>query len=89
MKNSSFKGVFGVLAAVGIAVAVKKMADRKRTIKGIFEEYDIKERTPFGFADKIREMDDEKYAEMKSKIKEKFAANRCYKRNHRRQHAEA
>lgn len=89
MKNSSLKGVFGVLAAVGIAVAVKKMADRKRTIKGIFEEYDIKEKTPFGFADKIREMDDEKYAEMKSKIKEKFAANRCCKRNHRRQHAEA
>ncbi len=89
MKNSSFKGVFGVLAAVGIAVAVKKMADRKRTIKGIFEEYDIKEKTPFGFADKIREMDDEKYAEMKSKIKEKFAANHCCKINHRRQHAEA
>ena len=39
MKNSSLKGVFGVLAAVGIAFAIKKMADRKKTIKGIFEEY--------------------------------------------------
>ena len=89
MKNSSLKGVFGVLAAVGIAVAVKKMAERKRSIKGIFAEYDIKERSPFGFADKIREMDDEKYAELKSKIKEKFASKHCCKRNSRRKNAEA
>ena len=89
MKNSSLKGVFGVLAAVGIAFAVKKMADRKKTMKGIFEEYDIKERSPFGFADKIREMDDEKYAEMKAKIKEKFASKHCCKRHSGRKFAEA
>lgn len=89
MKNSSLKGAFGVLAAVGIAFAVKKMADRKRTIKGIFEEYDIKERTPFGFADKIREMDDEKYAELKGKIKEKFASKCCHNRSFKKENAEA
>lgn len=89
MKNSSLKGVFGVLTAVGIAVAVKKMADRKKTMKDIFEEYDIKERSPFGFADKIREMDDEKYAEMKAKIKEKLASKHCCNRNSRRKLAEA
>lgn len=89
MKNSSLKGVFGVLTAVGIAVAVKKMADRKKTMKDIFEEYDIKERSPFGFADKIREMDDEKYAEMKAKIKEKLASKHCCKRHSRRKFAEA
>ena len=89
MKNSSLKGVFGVLTAVGIAFAVKKMADRKKTMKGIFEEYDIKESSPFGFADKIREMDDEKYAEMKAKIKEKFASKHCCKRHSGRKFAEA
>ena len=89
MKNSNLKGVFGVLAAVGIAFAIKKMADRKKTMKDIFEEYDIKERSPFGFADKIREMDDEKYAEMKAKIKEKFASKHCCNRNSRRKLQEA
>ena len=89
MKNSRLKGVFGVLAAVGIALAIKKMADRKKTMKDIFEEYDIKERSPFGFADKIREMDDEKYAEMKAKIKEKLTSKHCCTRNSRRKLAEA
>jgi len=89
MKNSSLKGAFGALAAVGVALAVKKMADRKKMIRGIFEEYDIKERTPFAFADKIRELDDEKYAELKSKIKEKFASNRCCKRVCKDENAEA
>ena len=89
MKNSSLKGAFGALAVVGVAIAIKKMAERKRTMKGIFAEYDIKERTPFGFADKIRELDDEKYAELKSKIKEKFASNRCCKKSFKRETAEA
>ena len=89
MKNSSLKGAFGALAVVGIALAVKKMAERKKAVRGIFEEYDIKERTPFGFADKIRELDDEKYEELKSKIKEKFASNRCCKKSFKRETAEA
>ena len=89
MKNSSLKGALGALAVVGVAVAAKKMAERRKFMKGIFEEYDIKERTPFGFADKIRELDDEKYAELKSKIKEKFASKRCCKRDWKNETAEA
>jgi hypothetical protein len=88
MKNSNLKNVFGALAVVGVALVVKKMAERKKTMKGIFEEYDIKERTPFGFADKIRELNDEKYAELKSKIKEKFASKRCCRRSLKREKAE-
>lgn len=77
MKNSALKGAFGALAVVGVALAAKKISERKKVIKGIFEEYDIKERTPFGFADKIREMNDEQYNELKSKMKKQFAS-RCY-----------
>ncbi|MGA9212556.1 hypothetical protein [Kaistella sp.] len=80
MKNSSLKGAFGILAVVGIALAAKKISERRKMMKGIFEEYDIKEKSPFGFADKIREMDDEKYAELKGKLKEKFASRCCKKR---------
>ena len=88
MKNSNLKGAFGALAVVGIALAVKKMSARKKAMKGIFEEYDIKGRTPFAFADKIRELDDEKYAELKGKLKEKFSS-RCCSRNHKKESAEA
>ncbi|KIA90595.1 hypothetical protein [Kaistella jeonii] len=88
MKNSNLKGAFGALAVVGIALAVKKMSERKKAMKGIFEEYDIKGRTPFAFADKIRELDDEKYAELKGKLKEKFSS-RCCSRNRKNESAEA
>lgn len=89
MKNSNLKGAFGALAVVGIAFAVKKMTDRKRVMKGIFAEYDIKERTPFGFADKIRELDDEKYAELKGKLKEQFSSKCCCNKNRKDESAEA
>lgn len=88
MKNSSLKGAFGALALVGLALAAKKISQKRKFMKGIFEEYDIQEKTPFGFADKIREMDDEKYAELKSKMKEKFAS-RCCKTACRTEKAEA
>ena len=32
MKNSNLKNVFGALAVVGVALAIKKMAERKKTI---------------------------------------------------------
>lgn len=85
MKNSNLKNVFGVLAVVGVALAAKKMAERKKAMKGILAEYDIKGRSPFAFTDKIREMNDEKYAELKDKIKQNFASNRCCKRRSRRE----
>ena len=77
MKNSNLKGALGAVAIVGLAIAVKKISQKRKFMKAIFEEYDIQEKTPFGFADKIREMDDEKYAELKSKMKEKFASKCC------------
>lgn len=77
MKNSALKGALGALAVVGVALAAKKISERKKTIRGIFEEYDIKEGTPFGFADKIREMNDEQYNELKSKMKKQFASRCC------------
>ena len=78
MKNSGLKGALGALAVVGVALAARKISEKRKFMKGIFEEFDIKERTPFGFADKIREMDDEKYAELKNKMKEKFASKCCH-----------
>lgn len=84
MKNSTVKGALGALAVVGGFLAVKKIAQRKRFMKSIFEEYDIKERTPFGFADRIREMNDEQYSELKNKIKKQFASKCC-----KAQHSEA
>jgi hypothetical protein len=81
MKNSVLKGALGALAVVGVALVAKKMAERKRFIKGIFNEYGIKERSPFGLADKIREMDDEQYQELKGKFKKEFASKCCRKDN--------
>lgn len=76
MKNSALKGALGALAVVGVALAAKKIAARKRFMKSIFEEYGIKERSPFGLADKIREMNEEEYQELKGKFKKEFAS-RC------------
>lgn len=81
MKNSVLKGALGALAVVGVAVVAKKMAERKRFIKGIFNEYGIKERSPFGLADKIREMNDEEYHELRGKFKKEFASRCCKKGN--------
>jgi len=81
MKNSVLKGVLGALAVAGVAMVAKKVIERKRFVKGIFEEYGIKERSPFGLADKIREMDEEKYQELKGKLKTEFASKCCKKDN--------
>lgn len=80
MKNSVLKGALGALAVAGVAMIAKKAIERKKIVKGIFEEYGIKEKSPFGLADKIREMDDEQYQEMKGKFKKEFAS-RCCKKN--------
>jgi hypothetical protein len=79
MKNSVLKGALGALAVVGVALVAKKMAERKRFVRGIFNEYDIKERSPFGLADKIREMNDEQYQELKGKFKKEFASKCCHR----------
>jgi hypothetical protein len=79
MKNSVLKGALGALAVAGIAMIAKKAIERKRFVKGIFEEYGIKEKSPFGLADKIREMNEEQYQELKEKFKKEFAS-RCHHR---------
>ncbi|WP_042719879.1 hypothetical protein [Flavobacterium sp. B17] len=84
MKNSVLKGALGALAVAGIAMIAKKAIERKRFVKGIFEEYGIKEKSPFGLADKIREMNDEQYQELKGKFKKEFAS-RCHRRDFRKE----
>jgi len=81
MKNSVLKGVLGALAVAGVAAVAKKAIERKRFVRGIFDEYGIKEKSPFGLADKIREMDEEQYQEMKGKFKKEFASKCCKKEN--------
>ncbi|WP_312075781.1 hypothetical protein [Chryseobacterium sp.] len=88
MKNSVLKGVFGALAVAGIAVVAKKVIERKRFVKGIFEEYDIKEKSPFGLADKIREMNEEEYQALKGKFKNQFAS-KCHQRRFERRNEAA
>ena len=80
MKNSSLKGALGALAVVGGVLIAKKVCDRRKFIKGIFDEYDIKEKTPFGLADRIREMNDDDYQSLKNKFKAEFTAKCCSKK---------
>ncbi len=80
MKNSSLKGALGALAVVGSVLIAKKVCNRRKFIKGIFDEYDIKEKTPFGLADKIREMNDDDYQSLKNKFKKEFASKCCSKK---------
>ena len=79
MKNSVLKGILGAVAVAGVAVIAKKVIERKRFVRGIFNEYGIKEKSPFGLADKIREMDEEQYQELKGKFKKEFASRCCKK----------
>lgn len=81
MKNSALKGALGALAVAGVAIIAKKTIQRKRFIKGIFDEYGIKEKSPFGLADKIREMNEEDYQELKGKFKKEFRSKCCKKDN--------
>lgn len=81
MKNSVLKGALGALAVAGVAIIAKKAIQRKRFIKGIFDEYGIKEKSPFGLADKIREMNEEDYQELKGKFKKEFHSRCCKKDN--------
>ncbi len=89
MKNSVLKGALGALAVAGIAMVAKKAIHRKKFVKGIFEEYGIKEKSPFGLADKIREMNDEDYQELKGKFKKEFASRCGHRRFEKESVAEA
>ncbi len=78
MKNSNVKNAIGVLAVVGGILALKKIAEKRSFVKNLLNEYGIKEHSPFGFADKIRDLSDEQYDELKTKIKDKFSCKCCH-----------
>lgn len=77
MKNSGMKGAFGALAVAGVVLAAKKLAKKRNFIKDIMDQYGIKEKSPLAFADRIRELDDEQYSELKKKFKSQFASKCC------------
>lgn len=85
MKNSVVKGILGAVAVAGVSVIAKKVIERKRFVKGIFNEYGIKERSPFALADKIREMNEEQYQELKGKFKKEFTSKCCHKNFNRKE----
>lgn len=80
MKNSNCKTALGALAIVGGILAYKKISSRRKAMKELCDEYDIKEKTPFGFADKIRDLSDEQYSELKEKIQDRFGGRCCRKK---------
>jgi len=71
------KGILAIAGLAAIAIIAKKAQKRKAFVKGIFDEYDVKERTPFGFADRIRTMNDDDYNAMKEKVKSHFGRGCC------------
>ena len=56
------KGILAIAGLAAIAIIAKKAQKRKAFVRRIFDEYDVKERTPFGFADRIRTLSDEDYS---------------------------
>ncbi len=74
------KGILAIAGLAAVAIIAKKAQKRKAFVRGIFDEYDVKERTPFGFADRIRTMTDEEYNALKEKVKTQFAGGCCKRR---------
>lgn len=71
------KGILAIAGLAAIALIAKKAQKRKAIFKNIMDEYDVKERTPFGFADRIRTMDDNEYNAFKEKVKAQFGKGCC------------
>ncbi len=77
MKNSNVKGALGALAVVGVGLLAKKAMDKKKAVKSILADFGIEEKSPFGVADKIREMNDEQYQDFKTKMKSELQSKCC------------
>lgn len=75
------KGILAIAGLAGIAFLAKKVQERKAAFKAVFDEFDIKERSVFGFADKIRTMDDEDYNALKNRMKSQFGRKHCKTEN--------
>ena len=73
------KGILAIAGLAVIGIIAKKAQKRKAVIKNLLDEYDVKEKTPFGVADRIRKMDDEEYNAFKEKVKSEFSRNCCCK----------
>lgn len=71
------KGILAIAGLAAIAIIAKKAQKRKAFVQGIFDEYDVKDRTPFGFADKLRTLSDEDYNDLKEKVKSEFTSGCC------------
>ncbi len=74
------KGILAIAGLATIAIIAKKAQKRKAFVKGILDEYDVKERTPFGFADRIRTLSDEEYNSLKEKVKSQLGRGCCKSR---------
>ncbi|KFC19495.1 hypothetical protein [Chryseobacterium sp. FH1] len=72
------KGILAIAGLAVIAIIARKAQRRKAFVKGIFDEYDVKERTPFGFADRIRTLTDDEYDGLKNKFKTEFQSKCCH-----------
>ncbi len=77
MKNSNLKGALGALAVVGVGLLAKKAIDKKKAVRTILGDFGIQEKSPFGVADKIREMNDEQYQEFKTRMKTELQSKCC------------
>ena len=71
------KGILAIAGLAAIAIIAKKAQKRKAFVRGIFDEYDVKEKTPFGLADRIRTMNDEEYNALKEKVRTQFGSGCC------------
>lgn len=75
------KGILAISGLAAIAIIAKKVQERKAFVRKIFDEYGVKERTPFGLADRIITMNDEDYNSLKDKVKSHFGRGCCKSRN--------
>ena len=71
------KGILAIAGLAAIALIAKKAQKRKAIFRNILDEYDVKEKTPFGVADRIRTMDDKEYNAFKEKMKTHFSKGCC------------
>ena len=75
------KGILAIAGLAAIAIIAKKVQKRKAFVREIFDEYDVKEKTPFGLADHIRTMNDEEYNALKEKVRTQFGKGCCKRRS--------
>ncbi|MCG2793045.1 MAG: hypothetical protein L6262_05830 [Weeksellaceae bacterium] len=71
------KGILAIAGLAAIAMIAKKAQKRKAFVREILDDYDVKEKTPFGFADRIRTLTDEDYNALKERVRTEFGKGCC------------